>query len=234
MDSPRSASQPTNQMPKAAAWAVIIVIVLVLGVGGYFLLRNDNSNTNNNSITSNTNQTLNTNTITNINSNTNALFNSNLDNNTNTITNSNTNLDTTGWNSFTNDKLGFRIKLPPSWVSMNESTSDGVPYAQYTDKSFQNADTEYPDIVISKYSVAQNQNLEAWVDSRIKATGFSTATSNISTMKGVVGFQYQLSSTEREYAFEMNNSIYVLSVGHFQRMDISAIGEASMKSFEIL
>ncbi len=129
MDSQQNVLKPSNQMPKAVAWVVIIVIVLILGVGGYFLLKKGSSNTNNANAGSNSNQStningtananaasnLNTNSSTNNNSNNNTTQNTNSVTNSNSASNTNTTVDTTGWKTYDNATYHYSFKYPDNW-----------------------------------------------------------------------------------------------------------------------
>lgn len=100
MDSPQDASQPANQMPKAAAWAVIIVILLILGVGGYFLIEHG-SGANNANIDMG--------------------INSNRVSNNNAVSNQS--------NQYSNTELGFTVSVPKNWYVQSLNNSSATSYA---------------------------------------------------------------------------------------------------------
>lgn len=113
MDPQSNQPQPSNQMPKATAWTVIIVIFLVLGVGGYFLLKNGASNTNNANTSSNTNLAANINSTTNI----------NLNAARNTDTTANTNVEkTSSSNPYTTPE--YQFQPPANLYIVNRSGID--------------------------------------------------------------------------------------------------------------
>jgi hypothetical protein len=120
---------PTNQPPKTTSrvtmWIVLIVVVIALGIGAYFLLNRGGTNTNNAN-------TAISNATTNKNVNSTGSTNSVANSNTNTATNAN--IDTSGWKTYTNQTYNYSFKYPAN-SNINEEQNQITVYdANRTDE----------------------------------------------------------------------------------------------------
>ncbi len=110
-------NQPAAGASKTGMWVALIIAVVVLGVGAYFLFGRDSGTNSNNSnvvVNNNTNTTVNQNL--NASANTNSISNAN--ENTNTDSNTNTQVDTTGWEMYdsSTSMTGIFQQLDPAFV----------------------------------------------------------------------------------------------------------------------
>lgn len=134
-------NQPAAGGSKTGLWVALVIAVIVIGVGAYFLFARDNgTNTNNaNSVgnqTSNVNSNENLNLAANDNSNVNAVVNgntnaavnenTNVETNTNAATNTNSTVDTSDWRTYENSEYGFSFRYPANLGSVNEYTVQNV------------------------------------------------------------------------------------------------------------
>ncbi len=104
-------------------WIIILVVVVIIAGGAYyFLSQDDGTNTNS---TNNANAVVNSVSNANSNENTNAKVNENVntETNTNKIANINTAIDTSDWNTYTDEQSGLSIKYPTDWITV---TSDNT------------------------------------------------------------------------------------------------------------
>jgi preprotein translocase subunit YajC len=137
MDNQQQPTKSTN----SAMWIMAIIILIVLGVGVYFLFfQEKGTNTNNANIITNQNENVatDTNTISNVNvvANTNTVVNSNTNTttntntaaniNTNTVANLNTNVDMSGWKTYKNDTYKYSLKYPNDWKLEERSDLDFI------------------------------------------------------------------------------------------------------------
>lgn len=113
----QSQSQSTPGGSKTGMWVFILVLIVIIAGGAYYFLTQDNDTNTNNANTT-------VNTVTNTNKNTNALVNENVNENTNTETdtnesaNTNTTIDTSDWNTYTDEQSGLSIKYPTDWITV--------------------------------------------------------------------------------------------------------------------
>jgi hypothetical protein len=201
MENQPNQPKPSNQMSKSAAWIVLIVIILGLAIGGYFLLKNSNSVTNNINTAANTNQANNTNTTANINS--------------NSASNANSNVDTSNWKTYTNTKYGYTIKVPQSWGRIGES--DGSLDTNLNKQSTQETATLSlgpADVMGSELFVQIDTNKT--IDQFLKEDTYTTGTgtekfildsSNFTTASGINGKKVDLvsSMTGSDFAYVFPN-----------------------------
>lgn len=199
-------SQPSKQMPRTTTW-VTIIIVIALGVGGYFLLKNSGTNTNNNS-TTNINQTANV--------------------NANTSVNTNTTVDTTGWKTYVNDRFLYSIEHP------SDATVIEAPRSWFTGRSPVNAQGLSSDDAYGKYtgkicitlnyhnlgyvliSAPENDQAAYVICGR---TGVGVTTSTIQRTEDITieGKQYTLTGQESTYAATGNEKPDSLDL-HFETL----------------
>ncbi|MFA6587845.1 MAG: hypothetical protein WCT08_02115 [Patescibacteria group bacterium] len=108
MDQNNPQNQPLNT-PKNTiiAWVIFGVIIAALLIVGYFLLKQENINTNNDNIINKTNQNVNINSPINV--------NSNLNVNSGFNGNANSNVNTSEWKVYVNDNYGINFKYPKDW-----------------------------------------------------------------------------------------------------------------------
>jgi hypothetical protein len=222
MDEQITPAPKSNQT--AVLWVILaVVIVIILGALYYYMQKTEPSINSN--VVVNTNRATSTNTA----ANTNIVANTNTPVNTNSTT-----IDTSDWHTYTNDTLSFTLRYPSTWVVVQDSVSDGIPYIQFADERYINSDTERLAIVVSKYTLTSNQSLKQWAEGRIASTGYETSLQTADTQSGLEGYRYSRSLIEDEYVFQRGDAIFVIDVGHFQRQDIKAIGGAFADSFEII
>ncbi|MBI5037729.1 MAG: hypothetical protein HZC01_03460 [Candidatus Kerfeldbacteria bacterium] len=98
-------NQPAAGGSKTGMWVALVLAIVVIGVGAYFLFARDNgTNTNNgNSIS---NQSVNAQANRNINT----ALNSNSESNTNLV------VETNDWLTYQNIEYGFTVKYPKTWT----------------------------------------------------------------------------------------------------------------------
>ncbi|MFA5052301.1 MAG: hypothetical protein WC544_04580 [Patescibacteria group bacterium] len=168
MDSP---NQPKSNpsMSKPLAWVILIVVVLILACGTYFLLQQEDSNTSNGNTA--------VNTVVNRNSgiNTNTTANSNVSSNGNSAANTNvavnTNVDTTGWKTYKFTNLDISIELPTDWVVEHKNFSSG---SFQEDNAADNYIVSPPEnkldfmaaanCYISQFPITKNEFITSWIE----------------------------------------------------------------------
>jgi len=128
MENQENQQEPATNKTSPALWVSIILIIIVLAVGAYFLfIKDDTTNTNNANTTVNTNTT--------INENVNEVSNTNIETNTNVVTNTNTttntNMDTSGWGTYTSSTQGFKIHYPSKWNIEEIDNSENTEHDPY-------------------------------------------------------------------------------------------------------
>lgn len=210
---------PSNpSMSKPLAWIVLIVIVLILAVGGYFLIKQGSTNSNGNysSTTNGTNQIGNVNSV------------------LSSTINLNSNIDTTGWKSFEDSTLGIRLNYPATYVELAAGQGSSTPSVRFADQKYVNSEVEYPIITITKNQLTPYSSLSDWVDHRAGETGYSQTKSTASTGSGLSGLTYRTSSISDEMAIQKGGIVYEISIVHYGRLDTLTIGEGIIKSLTLL
>ena len=120
MENQENQQEPTTNKTSPALWVSIILVIIVLAVGAYFIFtQEETTNTNNANTTvnavTNTNSTTNVNLITNSNTNTAG--------NTNSIINTNS-VDIDGWITYQNTSYNYSINYPAEWYSKELTNID--------------------------------------------------------------------------------------------------------------
>ncbi|MDP2683965.1 MAG: hypothetical protein Q8P20_02805 [bacterium] len=192
MENQENQQEPTTNKTSPALWVSIILVIIVLGVGAYFLfIQDDTTNTNNANTTVNTNTPVNENvnavSNTNTETNTNAATNTNSTSNTNKVINSNTatNVDTSEWETYRNEKYGYSFKYPKNWATSNSAIDNQISINSsvellsfYGGLGMTYLDAYSVDEKIDSYieDFGQNQEFQSFSNNDIKGVTFITNT----------------------------------------------------------
>jgi len=118
--------QTNNQMTRSTAITfLLVIIVIILGAGAYFLFFQEEGINDNKANATNTNQVADTNQAANAN------------------TATNTNIDTSGWKTYTNSEYGYTMKYPADWTVEERKLLED-PYDESRQSPFRSVDFYSP------------------------------------------------------------------------------------------
>jgi len=219
MENQENQQEPTTNKTSPTLWVSIILVIIVLGVGVYFMfMQDDTTNTNNANTTVNSNNTVNenVNTVsnTNIETNTNTEINTNSSINLNTNTTSNTNVDTSGWETYENSKYNFTVYYPQELIKWETEISEAVRNQRgdglRLDVGFRPEDLQGSIFVIRVFS----KSIEEVTKS---SQEFGELTNEIITINGKTATK--MSAGTNRYGIDGDEYSYIVEVNNFRDND---------------
>lgn len=193
---------PTNQPPKTTSrvtmWIVLIVVVIALGIGAYFLFNQGSDNTNN-ANTAITNTTSNKNV--------NSIGNTNVVNNSNTNSIANANVDTSRWKTYENGDYKITAKYPSDWKAVENTVTNQVFFNRGTVGG--GLDAAALGIGFSFYTrtetLTNGKTLEEWVKA-------SSSNYHLTQFVGLNGYETLWPSSIMTYRFILNRGTGVVII----------------------
>lgn len=212
---------PPKKANSPILWVILIVVFLAaIAVAVYaYWSKNQNSNTN---------SVQNTNTV--VNSNVNTTVNQNA----NSVANVNTAVSTTGWKTYENTTLSFRIKYPSNFVVFKEQLDGEEKYVRFVDKQYLNSEVSYPSVMVSVFQVKEATTLTKWVEDSLAVINYQTTIEDVITKQNLTVKEYQFGSIEKKVSTKKESRIYTISFAYYSEEKMQNEGNGFTDTFEIL